>query len=59
MADNAYALTREEIYAFVKLASRHGKKATEIVNVLQEVDQTCIRFGTICRCVKDFSNLTK
>ena len=57
MVDDAFALTREEIYAHIKTESRRGKKATEIFNVLKEVDLTCaVGFSTICRWVKDFSN---
>jgi hypothetical protein len=37
MEDDAFALTYE-IYAFIKIQSRSGKKATEILNALQEVD---------------------
>ena len=57
MADDAFALMREEIYAYIKIESRHGKKATEIFNALQEVDPTCaVGFSTICRWVRDFNN---
>lgn len=57
MEDDAFALTREEIYAYIKIESRRGKKATEIFNALQEVDPTCaVAFSTICRWVKDFNN---
>ena len=57
MADNAYPMTREEIYAYIKIENRHRKKATEIFNALQEVDMTCsVGFSTICRWVKNFNN---
>ena len=57
MADGAFTLTREEIYAYIKIESRRGKKATEIFNALQEVEPTCaVGCSTICRWVKDFNN---
>ena len=57
MVDDAFALTREEIYAYIKIESRRGKKATEIFHSLKKVDPTCaVVVSTIFRWVKDFNN---
>ena len=56
MAEVGFELSREEIYAYIKIESRRGKKATEIFNAIQEADPTCgVGYSTICRWVKDFN----
>lgn len=41
MADDALALISKEMYPYIKIESRRRKKATEILNSLQEGDLTC------------------
>ena len=57
MAADAFALMREEIYAYIKIESKRGKKAAEIFGALQEVEPSCVvGFSTICRRVNKFNN---
>ena len=55
MADCAFTLTREEQIAYIKIESRRGKGASEILNVLEEVFPTSVlAYSTIRRWVREF-----
>ena len=57
MADCAFTLTREEQIAYIKIESRRGKGAPEILNALEEVVPTSVlAYSTIRRCVREFNN---
>ena len=57
MAESAFTLKREEILPYIKIESLRGKKVTEILAALQEVDPTCDNgFSTVCRWVQKFTN---
>ena len=57
MVESAFALKGDEILPYIKIESLCGKKATEILAALQEVDPTCdIGFSTVCSWVQKFTN---
>ena len=57
MADCAFTLTREEQIAYIKIESRRGKGAPEILNALEEVVPTSVlAYSTIRRWVREFNN---
>ena len=57
MADCAFTLTREEQIAYIKIESRRGKGAPEILNALEEVVSTSVlAYSTIRSWVREFNN---
>ena len=59
MTDCAFTLTREEQIAYIKIESRRGKGAPEILNALEEVVPTSVLAysrSTIRRWVREFNN---
>ena len=57
MEDCAFTLTREEQIAYIKIESRRGKGAPEILNALEEVVPTSVlAYSTIRRWVHEFNN---
>ena len=57
MADCAFTLTREEQIAYIKIDSRRGKGAHEILNALEEVVPTSVlAYSTIRRWVREFND---
>ena len=58
MADCAFTLTREEQIAYIKIESRRGKGAPEILNALEEevVPMSVLAYSTIRRWVREFNN---
>ena len=57
MADCAFTLTRKERIAYIKIESRRGKGAPEILNALEEVvPSPVLAYSTIRRWVREFNN---
>ena len=57
MADCAFTLTREAQIAYIKIESRRGKGAPEILIALEEVVPTSVlAYRTIRRWVREFNN---
>ena len=57
MVESVFVLMCDKILLYFKIESLHGKKVTEILAALQEVDPTCdIGFSTVCRWVQKFTN---
>ena len=57
MVEGAFTLTREEQNAYIKVETRRGNSASEILKALEEVgSDSILEYSTIKRWVREFNN---